>query len=211
MHSSEIQYLNWFRCRTFSKRRTFFQNLKKMAKNGKCSMPMKGGAWAYYAIPTNQWHACHGVKLLPDMPSNSPDLNLIENLWSQVKDPKTSKAGLKKSLSQSGWGSPPVHLRICMNQCPNACYLCSKVRADIPSIESSPNINVSFMNNKKITFLPNRTKSFCLDSINYSVHQSINQSIAYSIKLSINQSTNQSINPSSFIVTCTVQVFESIN
>ena len=41
------------------------------------------------------------VKLLPDWPGNSPDLDPIENLWSQMKDMQqdkreTSKDGLKK-------------------------------------------------------------------------------------------------------------------
>ena len=53
------------------------------------------------AKSTQQWHAKHGIKLLPDWPGNSPDLNPIENLWSQMKhrlkdEKPTSKAGIQK-------------------------------------------------------------------------------------------------------------------
>ena len=50
---------------------------------------------------TKQWHAEHGVRLFQGWLGNSPNLNLIENLWSQMKVMQshkraTSVAGLKR-------------------------------------------------------------------------------------------------------------------
>ena len=65
-------------------------------------------------VTTKQCHAHQGVKLLPDWPGNSPDLNPIENLWSQMKNKQqdkreTSKDGLKKiALDRLEEGHPSV-------------------------------------------------------------------------------------------------------
>ena len=77
---------------------------------------MEDGAPAHRAKSTKEWHAEHGVELFPDWPSNSPDVNPIENLWSQMKhlqrhERATSIAGLKK-IAQKVWrGITPEYLR----------------------------------------------------------------------------------------------------
>ena len=62
---------------------------------------MEDGAPPHQAASTRKWHEDHGMKLFKGWPSNSPDINLIENAWSQMKhlqskERATSAAGLKK-------------------------------------------------------------------------------------------------------------------
>ena len=62
---------------------------------------MEDGAPAHRAVSTKRWHAENGVKLLEKWPGNSPDLNPIENLWSQMiamqsRERATSVTGLKR-------------------------------------------------------------------------------------------------------------------
>ena len=77
---------------------------------------MEDGAPAHRAATTKQWHTQHGVKLFGGWPGNSPDLNPIESLWSQMKqlqskERATSAAGLKKIASKV-WGKiTPSYLK----------------------------------------------------------------------------------------------------
>ena len=48
------------------------------------------------AATTRKWHKEHGVKLLTGWPGNSPDLNPIENLWSQMKH-------LQRKIARKVW------------------------------------------------------------------------------------------------------------
>ena len=78
-------------------------------KNGRNSRQlMEDGAPAHRAATTKRWHADRGITLFPGWPGNSPDLNPIENLWSQMKDMQreeraTSVSGLKR-IAQKVWG-----------------------------------------------------------------------------------------------------------
>ena len=68
---------------------------------------MEDGAPAHRAQMMKQWHTYNGVTLFPGWPGNSPDLNPIKNLWSQIKDMQrdehgTSAAGLKK-IAEKVW------------------------------------------------------------------------------------------------------------
>ena len=64
---------------------------------------------AHRAKSTKKWHQDRGVKLFEGWPGNSPDLNPIENLWSQMKhlqrhERATSIAGLKR-IAQKVWNN----------------------------------------------------------------------------------------------------------
>ena len=71
---------------------------------------------AHRAKSTKKWHQDRGVKLLEGWPGNSPDLNPIENLWSQMKhlqrhERATSIAGLKR-IAQKVWDNiTPAYLQ----------------------------------------------------------------------------------------------------
>ena len=47
---------------------------------------MEPGALAHRAESMKKWHANHGVKLFRGWWGNSPDLNPIENFWSEMKN-----------------------------------------------------------------------------------------------------------------------------
>ena len=68
---------------------------------------MEDGAPAHRAMFTKAWQAAKGITLFQGWPGNSPDLNPIENLWSQVKhlqreERATSKEGIKK-IAKKVW------------------------------------------------------------------------------------------------------------
>ena len=70
---------------------------------------MEDGAPAHRAKSTQEWHQKNGVRLFQGWPGNSPDLNIIENLWSQMKhlqrtEQATSKQGLKK-IARRVWNA----------------------------------------------------------------------------------------------------------
>ncbi len=65
---------------------------------------------AHTAKGTKSWFNGHGVTVL-DWPANSPDLNLIENLWGIVKrkmrDTKPNNADDLKATVKATWASIP--------------------------------------------------------------------------------------------------------
>ena len=78
---------------------------------------MEDGAPAHRARTTKQRHTNHGVTLFPGWPDNSPDLNPIKNLWSQMKDMirderATSAAGLKKIAEKVWRRITPKYLKL---------------------------------------------------------------------------------------------------
>ena len=63
---------------------------------------MEDGAPAHRAVSTRKWLDDQGVKRFEGWPGNSPDLNIIENIWSQMKheqrrEQAMSMTGLKKN------------------------------------------------------------------------------------------------------------------
>ena len=52
---------------------------------------MKDGAPAFYAAMMRQWHMKKGVNLFGSQPENTPNRNLIESLWSQMKQPQNKE------------------------------------------------------------------------------------------------------------------------
>ena len=77
---------------------------------------MEDSAPAHRAATTKQWHTQHGVKLFSGWLENSPDLNPIESLWSQMKqlqskEHATLATGLKK-IAFRVWGKiAPSYLK----------------------------------------------------------------------------------------------------
>ena len=64
---------------------------------------MEDGAPAHRAKVVAQWHADRGIKLLPNWPGSSPDLNPIENVWGVMKrriekENPTNLEGIKKII-----------------------------------------------------------------------------------------------------------------
>ena len=95
----------FFRNSTFVKSLLFKMALKNHSHRS--PLFMEDGAPGHRAASTKTWHAKNGINLLPDWPGNSPDLNPIENLWSEMKnrlrdERPTSKAGIKK-VCQKVW------------------------------------------------------------------------------------------------------------
>ena len=62
---------------------------------------IEDGAPAHRAKSTKVWQVAKGITLFEGWPGNSPNLNPIEHLWSQVKhlqweERATSRGGIKK-------------------------------------------------------------------------------------------------------------------
>ena len=94
---------------------TFSFPFLKRPRGGSYEM-MEDGAPAHRAISTKRWHAEHGVRLFGGWPGNSPDLNPIESLWSQMKkmqsvERATSMAGLKRIARKVWRGITPSYLK----------------------------------------------------------------------------------------------------
>ena len=76
---------------------------------------MEDGAPGHRAKSTKEWHQRHGIQLFPGWSGNSPDLNPIENLWSQVKnlqrlEQATSLAGIIKVAKKVQRAITPEYL-----------------------------------------------------------------------------------------------------
>ena len=77
---------------------------------------MEDGALADRAFTTKQWHTKQDVKLFGGWLGNSPDLNPIESLWSQMKQLQSKErvmlaAGLKKNRSKNLGKISPTYLK----------------------------------------------------------------------------------------------------
>ena len=87
---------------------------------------MEDGAPVHRALSTKKWHANHGVKLFGGWPGISPNLNPIENLWSEMKnlqrkEQTTLMEGLKKSPTRYGEPSLQNTSTSSMLQCCKEC------------------------------------------------------------------------------------------
>ena len=79
---------------------------------------MEDKAPAHRAASTKVWHQQRGIELLPDWPGNSPDLNPIENLWSQMKEQlseerPTSAEGIRKVVRKV-WNRITPNYLLCL-------------------------------------------------------------------------------------------------
>ena len=117
MRPSWFLYLYSFRNESRKKKAYAFCRRKEMEekKSRNFFRFMEDGAPAHRAKSTKKWHQDRGVKLFEGWPGNSPDLNPIENLWSQMKhlqrhEQATSIAGLKR-IAQKVWDNitPAYH------------------------------------------------------------------------------------------------------
>ena len=68
---------------------------------------MKDGAPAHRAASTKKWHPDHDVQLFGGWPGISPNLDPIENLWSEMKNLQRKKGandiGVPKKIAHKVW------------------------------------------------------------------------------------------------------------
>ena len=76
--------------------------LLKLGKKWQHSEPqiMDDMAPSHRAKSTRDWQRALGIKLFAEWPGNSPDLNLIENFLSQIKNLQKKRAGHIKQVNQ---------------------------------------------------------------------------------------------------------------
>ena len=73
---------------------------------------MKDGAPAHRAASTKKWHPDHGVQLFGGWPGISPNLDPIENLWSEMTNLQRKKGandvGGPEKKSPTRYGEPSL-------------------------------------------------------------------------------------------------------
>ncbi len=85
------------------------------------------------AKSTKSWLNDRGVGVL-DWPANSPDLNLIENIWSIVKRPKHADE-LKATVKETWASTPPQQCHKLISSMPRRIEAVIKANEPLPSIE----------------------------------------------------------------------------
>ena len=103
---------------------------------------MEDGAPGHRAASTKKWHQDRGHTLLIDWPGNSPDLNPIENCWSEMKnrlrdERPTSVDGIKRVCQRVWAGITPGYLTKLFESMPRRMEAVIKAGGDILNIRTS--------------------------------------------------------------------------